>query len=182
MTAAPEGFLHFTSRKLREWEPSIPGLRERMIVRTLRMLLENCMTEMYTEESNGWEGMVGIFVEMRETIRSLSKFDNYRCNASRLCSAIGAGIEVEHPAFERLDAEDIISIYTTEAERIGFFVSLYEGVSRSLEALAGDAEFMRQFGNNSSYVFGEIISRVKMMAESGKTVIEQLLTGHELSG
>ena len=179
--AAPEGFLHFTSRTLREFEPSISGLHERMIIRTLRMLLENCITEMLSEEANGWERMVGIFSEMKETIHSLSKFDNYRCNASRLCAAIGEGIKTEHSDFERLDAEDVIALYSTEAERIGFFVGLYEGMGRSLEALVADAEFLRQFGNNAPHVFAEILSRLKLMEQHGKKVIEQILTEQEHS-
>lgn len=182
MTQASEGFLHFSSRKLRELEPSIPGLHERMIIRTLRMLLENCMIEMCEDEANGWEGMVKIFVEMKETISCLSKFGDYATNASRLCTAISEGIKTEHPDFERLDAEDIIVMYTTEAERIGFFLGLYEGMSRSVEALASDSDFLRHFGNNAPYVFIEILSQINMIVGCGKTIIEQILTRDERSG
>ncbi len=88
MTDTTETFLHFTARTLMELEPSIPGLHERMIVRTLRMLLENGLAEISTDEANGWTRIVEIYVELRDTISALASFGHYRSTASRLCSGI----------------------------------------------------------------------------------------------
>ena len=165
-----EGFMHFCTRTLQGFELTIPGLHERMIIRMLRQLLENCVAELYASEANSWERTVEIFVEMRDIIGALRSMDP-RSNASRLCTAISEGLDTEYRC-----ATGIIDQHTTDVQRVQFFVGLYEGVSGTLEALAQDQDFMRSMGNCAPYTFAEIISRIRVMAQRGKNFIEDILT------
>ena len=160
--------MHFCTRTLQGLEPSIPGLHERMIIRTLRLLLDNCVVELYASEADSWERSVEIFVEMRDTIYALRSM---RSNASRLCSAISKGLDTEHRS-----ASGIIARYTSDVERVFFFVGLYERVGDSLEKLMEDLDFMQSMGSCGPCVFAEIISRVRLMAQRGKNLIEDILT------
>ena len=180
----PENFLHLTARTLLELEPSIPGLHERMIVRTLRMLMENGFVEASrADAADIWTRIVEIYVELRDTISALASIGDYRSTASRLCKGISDGLKVEHPDFEHLGAAEIIALYTTQTEQVRFFVGLYEGICCALESLTGNAELMRQLGNNSLHAFASIIARAKMISETGKTYLDQLHTEREvLSG
>ena len=175
MPDTQETFLHLTARTLMEMEPSIPELHERMTVRTLRMLMENGMVEASTDAANGWERVVEIYVELRDTISALASAGDHRSTASRLCSGISDGLKVQH-----LGAADIIALYTTQTEQVQFFIGLYEGVCRALESLSGDAELMRQLGNNSLHAFASLIARAKTIIEFGKTFLEQLHTQREV--
>ena len=143
MTDNTEDFLQFTAHTLMELESSIPELHERMIVRTLRMLMENGLVEASTDAGNGWTRIVEIYVELRDTISALAAFGHYRSTASSLCSGISDGLKVEHPDFEHLGAAEIIALYTTQTEQIRFFVGLYEGICCALESLTGNAEIGR---------------------------------------
>jgi hypothetical protein len=174
MPDTQETFLHLTARTLMEMEPSIPELHERMTVRTLRMLMENGTVEGSTDAANGWERIVEIYVELRDTISALASAGDHRSAASRLCSGISDGLKVQH-----LGAADIIALHTTQTEQVRFFIGLYEGVCRALESLSGDAELMRQLGNNSQHAFASLIARAKTIIESGKTFLEQLHTQRE---
>jgi hypothetical protein len=98
MTDYTETFLQFTAHALMELESSIPELHERMIVRTLRMLMENGMVEASTDAANGWERVVEIYVELRDTISALASAGDHRSAASRLCSGISDGLKVQHLA------------------------------------------------------------------------------------
>ncbi len=73
-------------------------------------------------------------------------------------------LKVEHPDFEHLGAAEIIGLYTTQTEQIRFLVGLYEGICCALESLTGNAELMRQLGNNSPHVFASIIARGRTIA------------------
>lgn len=180
MTDYTETFLQFTAHALMELESSIPGLHERMIVRTLRMLMENGLVEASTDAANGWTRIVEIYVELRDTISALASIGDYRSTASRLCKGISDGLKVEHPDFEHLGAAEIIGLYTTETERVLFLVGLFEGICCALESLTGNADLMRQLGNNSIHAFASIIARAKIIIESGKTFLEHLHTQREV--
>lgn len=165
-----EGFMHFCIRTLKGLEPSIPGLHERMIIRTLRLLLENCITELCSCDANSWERTVEIFVEMRDAIEALRNM-NPPSNASRLCSAISKGLYTDDRS-----VTGIVDDHTTDLERVQFFVGLYAGVGESLEDLTGDQVFMLSMGNLGPYAFAVIISRIRFMAQKGKNFIEDILT------
>jgi len=184
MPDIPENFLHLTARTLLDLEPSIPGLHERMIVRTLRMLMENGFVEASrADAADIWTRIVEIYVELRDIISALASVGDCRSAASRLCSGISDGLKVKHPDFEHLGAAEIIALYTTETEQILFVVGLYKRICRALESLTGDAELMRQLGNNSLHAFVSLTTRAKMIIESGETYHEQLHNQREvLSG
>jgi hypothetical protein len=165
-----EGFMHFCIRTLKGLEPSIPGLHERMIIRTLRLLLENCITELCSCEANSWERTVEIFVEMRNAIGALQNM-NPPSNASRLCSAIRKGLYTDERS-----VTDIVDNNTTDLERVRFFVAVYEGVGESLDDLTGDQVFMLSMGDLGPYAFAVIISRIRFMVQMGKNFIEDILT------
>ncbi len=115
MPSTEEGFMHFCTRMLQELEPTIPGLHERMTVRTLRMLLENCVTELSASEANSWERAVEIFIEIRDTISALCSI-NPRTHAAKLCTAIHDGIDTD-PG----DIRGIIDRHSNDVKRVQFF-------------------------------------------------------------
>ena len=166
MPSTEEGFMHFCTRMLQELEPTIPGLHERMTVRTLRMLLENCVTELSASEANSWERAVEIFIEIRDTINALCSI-NPRSNAAKLCTAIHDGIDTD-PG----DIRGITDRHSNDVKRVQFFVGLYNNIGNSLERLTEDREFMMHMGNCAPHTFEEIIARVRRMEQKGKQIIQ----------
>ena len=165
MTATDEGFMRSCTRTLKDFEPGIPGLRERMMVRTLRMLLENCVIELQTSEANSWERAVEIYIEMRDTIHALGSMGP-GSNASRLCYAISGGLDTDPH-----DAIGITNQHTDDIGRVQLFVGLYEEVGNSLERLTADREFMLSMGNCGPHVYAEIIAQVRRTIQRGKLFI-----------
>jgi hypothetical protein len=151
---------------LQELEPTIPGLHERMTVRTLRMLLENCVTELSASEANSWERAVEIFIEIRDTVSVLCSIDP-RSNAAKLCTAIREGMDTD-PANTR----SIIDQHANDVKRVQFFVGLYNNIGNSLERLTEDREFMMHMGNCAPHTLEEIIARVRRMEQKGKHIID----------
>ena len=168
MSNSEGGFISFAISKLIDLEPSIPGLHERMCIRTLRMLLENYIAEIFSDEANSWVRIIEIFIELRESIRGLGSV-NTGSNASKFYSTISAGLDVEY-------ALDTVALYATDVEKIGFAMIVYCGAIDALELLAADQALMKSLGNNGPNTFAEIISKFECANDYGKKIIEGILT------
>ncbi len=141
------------------------------------MLLENYMTEVFSDsdEANSWIRIIEVFIELRESIRGLGLV-NPGTYASNIYSTICAGLDIEHPGDGQLHALDIVALYSTDVEKIGFAMTVYCGVIHALELLAGNQELMRRLGNNGQNTFAEIISKFECAVDYGKKIIEGFLT------
>jgi hypothetical protein len=171
MSNSEGGFIQFAISKLIDLEPTIPGLHERMCIRTLRMLLENYIAEIVSDEANSWVRILEVFIELRGSIRGLGSV-NAGSNASKIYSTISAGMDVETPGH----ALDTVALYATDMEKIGFAMTVYCGAIDALELLAADKELMTRLGNNAPNTFAEIISKFECAVDYGKKLIERFLT------
>ena len=177
MAAAAPRWLNIVIATLRELEPTIPYLPERMTVRMLRMILENGMAEVDLEAPPEvqWENSIHIFDFMRNCIRVLSLADP-GSNSARLCCAISDGMSVVNSNDGSVQTpSEIIHLNNTDTEKIGFMVCIYQRISDELMVLVRDDSYMECMGPEGRVKFTEIISLMQMMVDMGTKYINDVL-------
>lgn len=129
---------------IRDLEPSIPCLRDRMTVRALRMLLENSMLEMY-----GYDKSVVIFAEMNQLVRSMA-LANPGSSSARLCCVV-------NEAMLGSPIANFLYRPCTDVDRMCFFIGFYRNICEGLTGLMGDEDFMQTMGCQGHAKFSEVV-------------------------
>ena len=144
---------------LREFEPSIPCLPERMAVRMLRLVLENNLEEVgLFEKSMHWECFVRIFLMMRSATKGLSIAYADTCpNASKLCSVIYDGLKTFNENGSIQTESDLVDRCHSDLGCVKFVLDVYCGVASNLSELTQDEHFMDSMGPNGPLFFSSII-------------------------
>ena len=178
-------WLETITKTLRELEPTIPDLPERMTVRMLRMIIENGMAEV--DDSDGgaspnlvrWEKSIRVLAFMRNSISALSKMALSTCNSARLCRAVSDGMSVvvvvnsdnnnnnnnNDRSFQT--PSEIIDQNNTDTERLSFMLCVWKRVSDELTVLVMDDAFMECMGPEGRVKFAEIISLMQFIVDIG---------------